>query len=234
MLKSSHSSAPIVMAAVSLLLAYRALIGAVGDEAKPHPAGSVSVPEPPGTVDSNDPDEPAGKLADFRELFNHFEAEIAKNPSPAVAVKDFSESERLKILESVLEHLLTSKDMADSREFYGDGGDKTAGLMDSEAFQWPRNLPKQIGEYELIRMSEHDADDLEDRAPFLWIRLDRFLNPNDSWADGIVFDCPILAIVSNYAAADAETIIIGGCFVGFVPALKGKTWTALATGAIDP
>jgi hypothetical protein len=178
-----------------------------------------------------------GELADFELLMKLMGESNFADPYPAVATKDFSEAQKLKILESIVEHLLTSDYMASSREFYGEGS-MAAGLMDSEALEWPENFPKRVGGYELLRMSEESPENLERKAPFLLIQFASFLSPNDPWGpiEGVLlpFEGPMIATVSHYHAHDADTVKQGGCFVGYVPALEGKTWIARAKWAKDP
>ncbi len=239
MLRRFHSAGPVAVAA--LFLTYLGLTpeGAIRpDPPTKRSPSDFPAPNSAEQANSTPPTEPtsSGPMEVFRKVVEQMKNEYPDQYSelvyPAVATKAFTEAQKVQILESAVQQILTGEYLAHTRDFYG-CGNNVAGLVDSEVVQWPKNFPQQVGEYKLLRMSEETAENLERHSPFLLIRLDRFLNQNDPWGpiEGIdlSFQGPIIAVISNYGR-----VIQGGCLVKFVPVLNGKTWTVQVKWANDP
>ena len=146
-------------------------------------------------------------------------------PKPLPATEDAK-----AILQAVLSDLLTSKDIADSRKFYGTEADRTILLSNTGHWEWPEGFRPDLHGYNLVTSRPGPFAPRSKRNRVLGVRLDRF--EPDAKPMG-PFNTSIVVCLFN-AGGSANGEVIGGCFVFYVPKRVDNKWVVEFTGLEDP
>ena len=151
--------------------------------------------------------------------------EMKPRPKPLPATEDAK-----AILQAVLSDLLTSKDIADSRKFYGTEADRTILLSNTGHCEWPEGFRPDLHGYNLVTSRPGPFAPRSKRNRVLGVRLDRF--EPDAKPMG-PFNTSIVVCLFN-AGGSANGAVIGGCFVFYVPKRVDNKWVVEFTGLEDP
>jgi len=134
------------------------------------------------------------------------------------------------ILQAVLSDVLTNKDLAHSREFYGTDADKTILLSNTGSWEWPAGFRPELHGFKLVTSRPGPFAPRAKRNRVLGVRLDRF--EPDAKTKGIL-EGPIEICLFN-AGGTANGAVIGGCSVYYAPKRVGNKWAVNFLGAEDP
>ncbi len=132
-------------------------------------------------------------------------------------------------LRQSIAHVLTSSDLADSRDFYGTHGDSEVILVNDGPIKWPDDLKPEVAGFRLRFASQFEPDgQCKDRI--LGIRLEKrdLLAPSDGFMDGNIS----LSLIN--AGGTRNGAVIGGCSVYYVVQIREGTIVARAGWALDP
>jgi hypothetical protein len=157
--------------------------------------------------------------------WNELKREMSVRAKPLPATEDAK-----AILQAVLTDLLTNKDIAHSREFYGTDANKTVLLSNTGNWEWPEGFRPDLHGYKLVTSRPGPFAPKAKRNRVLGVRLDRF--EPDAKANGL-FDAPIQICLFN-AGGTANGAVIGGCSIYYVPKRVGKKWVVEFVGLLDP
>jgi hypothetical protein len=144
-------------------------------------------------------------------------------PLPATA-------EARAILQAVLTHVLTDKEIADSRKFYGTEADRTVLLSNTGHWAWPDGFQPDLHGYRRVASRPGPFAPRAKRNRVLGIRIDRF-EPGAK-VEG-PFNAPIQVCLFN-AGGQANGAVIGGCSVFYAVKKVGDWWAVEFTGLEDP
>jgi hypothetical protein len=151
-----------------------------------------------------------------------------------------------RLLEQVVNDVLTNPDLDGAREFYGTVGDKRVALVKESPAAWPKNWQPAIAGYDIHYLSEQTP--VEDfvywhlpagprivglarsaRPRLLAIRLDKLnLQPDRAYDDQI----SICAF--NIGGPGEPPVTGGGCIVYYTITRKDGKWLAQCAGSFDP
>ena len=151
--------------------------------------------------------------------------ELAVRAKPLPAAEDTK-----AILQVVLDHLLTSKDIASSRQFYGTEADRTILLSNTGKWAWPDGFRPDLHGYKPVTGRPGPFAPRAEWNRVLGVRIDRF--EPDAKPKGPLGG-PIEVCLFN-AGGEANGSVIGGCFVYYVPKRVDGKWTVEFAGLLDP
>jgi hypothetical protein len=151
--------------------------------------------------------------------------ELAVRAKPLPATEDTK-----AILQAVLDHLLSSKDIASSRQFYGTEADRTILLSNTGKWAWPDGFRPDLHGYKPVTGRPGPFALRAEWNRVLGVRIDRF--EPDAKPKGPLGG-PIEACLFN-AGGEANGSVIGGCFVYYVPKRVDGKWTMEFAGLLDP
>jgi hypothetical protein len=134
-----------------------------------------------------------------------------------------------QILQAVLTHVLTSKDLEKTRAFYGTPGDTKFAIADSLTVALPKSFRPAVPGYTLVEAPSHCEFD-GPRPHLLGISLTKFRLDQKK---AVFRDAPIEVVISNFGGT-ANGAVIGGCTVYYAPRREGKRWAVDCLGSFDP
>ena len=132
-------------------------------------------------------------------------------------------------LRQSIAHVLTSPELADSRDFYGTHGDSEVILVNDGPINWPDNLNPEITGFRLRFASQFEPDGhCSNRR--LGIRLEKLdlLAPSDGFMDGNIE----LSLIN--AGGTRNGAVIGGCIFCYVVQKRDDAVVANAACWFDP
>jgi hypothetical protein len=134
------------------------------------------------------------------------------------------------ILQAVLTHVLTDKEISHSREFYGTKADRTVLLSDTGDWAWPDGFQPDLHGYKRVTSRPGPFAPRAKRNRVLGVRIDRF-EPEAKVSGPL--DGPITVCLFN-AGGHANGAVIGGCSVFYTVKKVGDKWVAEFAGLEDP
>ncbi len=146
---------------------------------------------------------------------------------------DSLDSDRITVLDALLNDLLNNPELQDSRDFYGTPGDKNVVLIDDPAAPLPKGYHPSVPGFKItIHPPETQAPPDADRQ--IGICIDKLnLEPAANETAGLFFDAPIEARMFN-AGGSKNGGVIGGCIISYRANREHDKWQVQWLGMLDP